>query len=285
MAGIKFKINPSFWLFLAISLYLKRGFFALTYTLAVVLHECSHYVVARRLFYRCREIQISIFGAVLYGDFDSVTATDRIKIALAGPLANLVLCVVCLAIWWIFPESYPIINDFFQANISMACVNLLPFYPLDGGRVVTGVLQRKRHVDCTHAVKKVTVMFSLLLFALFVVSLFTRHNLFNLGLFSLFLFSGAFSKPNGETYVKCAYVFEKTHFLRCGMEKKTLVFNQNNTLSDVAKRVVGNYLYALEVVNDDMQVVATFSVYALEKLITTHPLTTKLKDVKKITIC
>lgn len=280
MAGIKFKINPSFWLFLAISLYLKRGFFALTYTLAVVLHECAHYVVAGRLFYRCQQIQIGIFGAVLYGDFDSVTATDRIKIALAGPFANLVLCVICFATWWIFPESYSFSHNFFQANVSMACVNLLPFYPLDGGRVVTGILQHKLHIDCTHTVKKVTVMFSLLLFALFVTSLFTRHNLFNLGLFALFLFSGAFAKPNGEMYVKSAYVLQKSHFLRCGMEKKTLVFNQNNTLADVAKRVVGNYLYALEVVNDDMQVVATFSVHALEKLITTYPLTTKLKDIK-----
>lgn len=282
MASIKFKVNPSFWLFLALSLYFKRGFFALTYTLAVVLHELAHYIVARRLFYHCQEIRISIFGAVLYGDLDSVTATDRIKIALAGPLANLVLCVICLATWWIFPESYVFTQPFFQANASMACVNLMPFYPLDGGRVVTGILQQKRDVDCTHIVKKVTMICSLLLFALFVVSLFTGHNLFSLGLFSAFIFSGVLTNKGGETYVKTAHVYAKKYFLAHGMEKKTLVFSSQNTLADVAKRMQGNYLYALEVVNDDMQIVACYSIADLEHIIITKPLSTQLKDLKKV---
>ncbi len=281
MAGIKFKINPSFWLFLALALYLKRGFFALTYTLAVVLHEVAHYIVARKLFYQCKEIQVGIFGAVLYGDFDSVTAHDRIKIALAGPLANLVLCVVCLATWWMWPESYVFTQPFFQANISMACVNLMPFYPLDGGRVVTGILQQKRDVHCTHIVKKVTMICSLLLFALFVISLFTGHNLFSLGLFSVFLFSGVLTNKAGETYTKTAHVYAKNYFLNHGMEKKTLVFSTQNTLADVAKRMQGNYLYALEVVNDDMQIVATFSIADLEHIVITKPLSTKLKDLKR----
>lgn len=281
MAGIKFRINPSFWLFLALAVFFKRGYFALTYTLAVVLHELAHYVVARKLFYRCQEIQLGIFGAVLYGDFDSVTALDRIKIALAGPAINLVLCVVCLATWWLAPESYPFTNAFFQANVSMACVNLLPFYPLDGGRVVTGLLQLRRGVDCTHIVKKVTVAFSLLLFVLFVLSLFTKHNLFSLGLFALFLFSGILNKSPNESYVKMGYLYAKNHFLAFGMEKKTLVFSSHNTLADVAKRLTGNYLYALEVVDDDMQVVATFSIADLEHIIITKPLTTQLKDLKR----
>ena len=267
---------------MALSLYFKRGFFALTYTLAVVLHELAHYIVARRLFYHCQEIRISIFGAVLYGDLDSVTATDRIKIALAGPIANLVLCVICLATWWIFPESYVFTQPFFQANASMACVNLMPFYPLDGGRVVTGILQQKRDVDCTHIVKKVTMICSLLLFALFVVSLFTGHNLFSLGLFSAFLFSGVLTNKGGETYVKTAHVYAKNYFLAHGMEKKTLVFSSQNTLADVAKRMQGNYLYALEIVNDDMQIVACYSIAELEHIVITKPLSTKLKDLKKV---
>ena len=281
MASIKLKVNPSFWLFLALAVYFKRGFFAMTYTLAVVLHELAHYIVALKLFYRCQEIQLGIFGAVLYGDFDSVTASDRIKIALAGPLMNLVLCVVCLATWWMWPESYVFTQPFFQANASMACVNLMPFYPLDGGRVVTGILQLKRQTDCTHIVKKVTMICSLLLFVLFVLSLFTGHNLFSLGLFSAFLFSGVLTKSAGETYVKTAHVYAKNYFLAHGMEKKTLVFATQNTLADVAKRMQGNYLYALEIVNDDMQVVATFSIADLEHIIITKPLSTQLKDLKR----
>ena len=65
------------------------------------------------------------------------------------------------------------------------------------------------------------------------------------------------------------------------MEKKTLVFSQNNKLSDVAKRMQGNFLYCLEVVDDDMQVVARYSVTQLEELIIDTPLDTPLNSLRR----
>lgn len=276
--GLKFSIKPSFWAFILVAVLFRQGFFALNYAIAVVLHELSHYLAANRLFYRCKEISVSVFGAVLYGDFADVTPPDRIKIALAGPCANIVLATLCLAVWWIAPDSYYYTEDFFTANVSMACVNLLPCFPLDGGRVLTGVLEGKFGDKSVVIARNVTVVLSLILFGLFLCSLFTGDNLFSLGLFAVCLFSGVFAKGK-ECYVKTTFAQNRGAFLKKGMEKKTLVFALNNTLRDVAKRMQGNFLYCLEVVDDDMEVVCRYSVAQLEQLVITFPLDTPLSKL------
>lgn len=280
MERVKVRVKPSFYVFIVAAVVFRQGYFAATYAIAVFLHELCHYIVASRLFYRCTEIKLSIFGAVLYGDFQDVTPSDRIKIALAGPAANVIMAVICAALWWIVPDSYYYTEDFFFANISMACVNMIPCYPLDGGRVLTGIME-KRH--CKNAVKItriVTVALSLALFAVFVVSLFTRHNLFNVGVFAICLFSGVFATGK-ECYVRTAFSANRGRFLKKGMEKKTLVFSENNKLSDVAKRMQGSFLYCLEVVDEQMEVVARYSVAQLEGVIVSCPLDTLLKNLRK----
>ena len=263
-----------------VAVVFRQGYFATMYSFAVLLHETAHYFVANRLFYRCKEIQLGLFGAVLYGEFQDVNGSDRIKIALAGPLMNFALCLSCLALWWIAPDTYFYTESFFTANATMACVNLLPCYPLDGGRILTGLAEKKMGAKALTLTKRFTVIISTGLFLVFVISLFNGDNLFSLGLFAIGLFSGAFAHSK-ELYEKTVFSTNKRRFLKKGMEKKILVFDQHNTLTDVAKRMQGNYLYCLEVVDDDMEVVARFSIAELERLVLSVPLDTPLAELKK----
>ncbi len=281
MERLKLRINASFWVFIAAAVIFKQGYLATLYTFAMLLHETAHYCVAKKLLYRCNEIRISIFGAVLYGDFQDVAGADRIKIALAGPLCNFAMCILCLAIWWVAPQSYYFSEAFFTANLSMGCINLLPCYPLDGGRVLSGILESSQGKKALQITKICTYVISLLLFAIFVISLFTRHNLFNVGLFALCLISGVLTKSGGECYVKTTFVQNRKRFLKCGMEKKTLVFDGNSSLRDVAKRMQGNYLYCLEVVDTDMNVCHRYNVAQLENLVVSCSLDTPLKELEK----
>ena len=275
--GLKVIIKPSFWIFLVVAVVFRQGYFATMYSFAVLLHELAHYVVANRLFYRCKEIQLGIFGAVLYGDFQDVNGVDRIKIALAGPVANLALCLACLALWWMAPATYYYTESFFTANLTMACVNMLPCYPLDGGRVLTGLFEKKLGAKALKLTKSFTFALSLILFGVFILSLFWGGNLFSLGLFAVGLFSGVFAHGR-ETYERTVFSMNKRRFLKRGMEKKTLVFYQNNTLADVAKRMQGNFLYCLEVVDADMITLRCFSVSELEQLVIDNPLDTQLSN-------
>jgi len=280
MERVKLKIKASFWLFIVVAVVFKQGYFAAMYSFAVLLHETAHYFVASKLFYHCKEIQLGIFGAVLYGDFQDLTPSDRIRIALAGPIANLILCLACLSLWWMIPDSYYYTENFYFANLSMACVNMLPCYPLDGGRVLTGLLEKKLDKKAVAITKKITVALSLCLFGVFIFSLFNKSNLFSLGLFSVCLFTGVFANGS-ECYVKSTFASNRARFLKKGMEKKTLVFNENNLLSDVAKRMQGNFLYCLEVVDDKMEVICRYSVAQLEQIVIDTPLNTPLKELRK----
>ena len=141
-------------------------------------------------------------------------------------------------------------------------------------------MEKKLDKRAVKVTKVLTVAVSLALFGVFVLSLFTRHNLFNVGAFAVCLFSGIFATGK-ECYVRTAFSVNRARFLRKGMEKKTLVFSQNNKLSDVAKRMQGNFLYCLEVVDDDMQVVARYSVTQLEELIIDTPLDTPLNSLRR----
>lgn len=280
MERIKFKINGSFWVFILAAVVFKQGYFAAMYTFAVILHETAHYIAASALFYRCKEIRLSVFGAVLYGDFQDVRGSDRIKIALAGPAANFILCLLCFALWWVVPDGYYFTESFFTANASMACINLLPCYPLDGGRVLCGLLDKKYADKALSLTKKFTVVFSLGLFGIFAVSLFTETKLFGLGLFAVGLFSGVLTQNGGECYVRSALTFNKKRFLKKGMEKKTLVFGEKSALRDVAKRMQGNYLYCLEVVDDNLNVVSRYNVSELESLVVENDLDMPLGGLK-----
>jgi len=73
---------------------------------------------------------------------------DTAYISLSGPLANFILAFLVAAIWRILIYFFPLLNDalifFFlplvQANIALGIFNLLPFYPLDGEKVLLGLL-------------------------------------------------------------------------------------------------------------------------------------------------
>ncbi len=275
MENLKIRFGLSFWIFLAVATLLKHGYFATMYFTAVLLHELAHYVVCRMLFYRCYEIRVSVFGAVLYGDFRDVSPKDRIVIALAGPLANAVMCVMCLALWWAFPSAYVFTETFFAANVSMACINMLPCYPLDGGRIVTGLLE-KYTTKALKIVKVSAAVASGVCFVVFVVSLFTRDNWFGIGIFALCLASGLYDDGGGECYSKISF-FDALR--RCGTEKKTLVFPLTSTLSDVTKRIKGNYLYCLDVVDEELNIVAHYGYSTLERLVVEMPSDMLLADI------
>ena len=108
--------------------------------LTALMHECGHIFCAERLGFECTKISLMPYGAAAVCDIEGISATDEIKLALAGPAVNLLSCVVVAGLWWFFPQTYAYTDLLFYANASMLIMNLLPAYPLDGGRVAKCLL-------------------------------------------------------------------------------------------------------------------------------------------------
>ena len=147
------------------------------YSATALLHELGHSYVAAGRGYALNKITLMPFGAVVSGDLDGLAPVDEIKIALAGPILNLLVGMLFVATWWVYPECYAYTDVAAEANFSMALVNFIPAYPLDGGRVLSAVIAlstgRKKAVKIC---KRVGGIMGFALLGLFVFSLFNTPN-------------------------------------------------------------------------------------------------------------
>ena len=126
---------------------------------SVILHEMGHAIVARRNGIPVRGIMLLPIGGITLMDpqdhIDSIKNPVReTRIAIAGPVVNLLLAMVSgaimvgrghpvdlLSIPWITTTSLG--RSFFWTNVFMFAFNLLPAFPMDGGRVLRAWLARK----------------------------------------------------------------------------------------------------------------------------------------------
>jgi Zn-dependent protease len=112
---------------------------------AVLLHELAHALAAQRQGGRVRAITLMVLGGVTELDHDDATPGQALWVAFAGPLVNLVIGAGALV-----AAQLPVGLDLHVflvllglTNLFIAVFNLLPAFPLDGGRMVQAALSWK----------------------------------------------------------------------------------------------------------------------------------------------
>jgi Zn-dependent protease/predicted transcriptional regulator len=160
IAGIRLQLHVTFLLFLgwiAVSQGLFTGhagralngvlLLLLVFT-CVVLHELGHALAARRYGIRTRDIVLLPIGGVARLERMPDKPAQEIVVALAGPAVNVVIAgVLWLALGRFDTADMGIggslIESIFTINIVMLLFNLIPAFPMDGGRVLRAVLALK----------------------------------------------------------------------------------------------------------------------------------------------
>jgi Zn-dependent protease/CBS domain-containing protein len=114
--------------------------------LSVLAHELSHALVARRFGIEVRDITLFIFGGAASLEGDAKTPGHEALIALAGPACSILLGGVLIG--GAFLIEQPVVGDIAGwlglINLSLAIFNLIPAFPMDGGRILRAVLWRFR---------------------------------------------------------------------------------------------------------------------------------------------
>ena len=202
MGKLKFKVHP---LFIILGIYFAftgKVFSFLTYTFSALIHELGHSIEAQKCGYKFVNLTLMPFGAVVKGDLEGINYKDEIRVALAGPLVNFCVGVFLVALWWVYPESYPYTELAVTSSFALCFINLIPAFPLDGGRVLLCSLslwlKRERAIFIC---KTVGVIFSVAFTVLFVYSCFTGVN-FTLILFAIFMLMGVFDKTEQKRFIK-----------------------------------------------------------------------------------
>ncbi len=109
--------------------------------IAAIEHEFAHALVARRYGFTLDKIVLMPYGAAISVDISGISKKQEIAVCAAGPAANLATAIFFIALWWLYPETYPFTEAAAQVSFSLFLVNLLPAYPLDGGRILNVFLR------------------------------------------------------------------------------------------------------------------------------------------------
>lgn len=109
---------------------------------SIVFHEASHALVARAHGMQIKGITLFIFGGVAELGDEPETARTEFLVAIAGPISSFLLAVVFFALAWVLDslglaEALQGLGYYLAyINALLATFNLLPAFPLDGGRVL-----------------------------------------------------------------------------------------------------------------------------------------------------
>jgi len=203
ISGIPLRLNLFF--LLTAALYAFTGLLPemLLVFAVVLLHELGHVFCAQSMGIKVKEIELLPFGGVAKLDnFFSIDPRCEIRLALAGPLTNLLLTAFVLLLQR-YPFWYWTYSDLFiRCNLAMAVFNLLPALPLDGGRIYRAHLSRA----CGYrvATEKAAKLGKIIALGLVLGALYTLSAGFftpSLFLLAFFLFSGADKEQGMAVYV------------------------------------------------------------------------------------
>ncbi len=119
---------------------------AVLFFASVLAHELSHALVARRYGIEVHDITLFVFGGAASLEGEARTPGQEALIAFAGPLSSLVIGGVLVGIGYIWPQEQVValIGWLAVINLSLGVFNLLPGWPMDGGRMLRALLWRLR---------------------------------------------------------------------------------------------------------------------------------------------
>lgn len=256
-----------------------NAFIFVVYMLTIFLHEWVHSICAEAYGVKMQEIKLYPFGAILYGDLNQLKPKQEILVALAGPAFNIIVAVCFVAIWWLIPEMYIYTDVVAIANLSLAAFNLLPAYPLDGGRILYGLLCFKiNHHKAFKIVYFLGIIISLIFMAVFIISLFFTAN-FSLMISSILMMWGAFDSK-GEIKFKNAISSKFSLYqLKRGIIERRIAVSETITIFELVKLMNPNYYYIIDICDKNLKVLKTISHADVEKAVMEKPIDTMLSKI------
>lgn len=138
---------------------------ALFFFASVVAHELAHSFVSQAQGVPVRDITLFIFGGAAHISQEPKSARHELVMALAGPAASLIIAALFGLLWLVSLAASPLLHALAGwlawINLALALFNLIPGFPMDGGRVfraivwsITGNLRRATQIAAAlgHAV-------------------------------------------------------------------------------------------------------------------------------------
>ena len=140
MKSFDIEVTAGFYIVAAFSVLLLPWNVLLAFFIAVSIHELCHYIALRCCHVSVSQLELGVFGAKMTTGV--LLPSQELICAAAGPIGSLMLGL--FSKWMPIPALFGVVQGAF---------NLLPFYPLDGGRILHSIfmLAKKAQWDYNSA--------------------------------------------------------------------------------------------------------------------------------------
>ena len=250
--GIDIELHWSFVLLLLIFLLLSPAYliFWILLFLFVLIHEFSHSLTAKHYNVKVSKIVLLPIGGMSVMDLDNIKPKNEFLIALAGPMANIVIGLLFLPAL-LLPHNnalYITALLLIEINLVLGLFNLIPGFPIDGGRILRSYLQQRMdHLRATElAVKASKITLAVFLAIAFFFSLFWKGYsityreflvLYDL-IIAMFLYEGS------QAELRSAYItkYAAKITVESAMTKKFLLIPKSTTLPSLYNKLIKTHI-------------------------------------------
>lgn len=162
---------------------------------SLTVHEAAHAMLAFRLGYPVRSVEIQPFGFVARLDCTNAPPIDLAAVYAAGPVASITMAAFSSLMESMVPEYAAAKLGLTEYNLLIAAVNMLPAMPLDGGRLLYSAFSSKSQSMAMRALKICGVIAGIVFLTMFVIML--VYNAVNLtfAVMGVFLIIAAIKEP------------------------------------------------------------------------------------------
>jgi stage IV sporulation protein FB len=250
------KVNKFFLPYLALLIIIGFSGELIISFLVVILHEGVHYMTAVALGFSGFDLKIMPIGAVLrLRELDEATPKEDMIISISGPLFNILSAAIIYVIGLYVPFDLELV---FKSNLALGIFNLIPAFPLDGGRVLRDILSiRTFYKRANELTIKVSIVLGFTLIGFFVFLCLLGHRNFNIGIIGVFVILSSYKEKERVVYIIMGdIVKKKSKFLnRKYIENKSMSIYYKSDLLSVLSTVDKNKYNIFTVLDEEMRVI------------------------------
>ena len=190
----------------------------------IIIHELIHLWAARILGYSGFSIDILPIGTrVSLKDLDEATPKDDIIISISGPLGNFFIAFISYILSFFIDIGC--INQFIEYNIVIGIFNLIPAFPLDGGRILRSILNFKFiYKKANKIALSISIIIGYIFGAIFFITLSMGSINIDFLFFSIFILMVSYREKRRIAYIIMGYIVKKKEKLirRGYLENKSI---------------------------------------------------------------
>ncbi|MFB9989173.1 M50 family metallopeptidase [Bacillus benzoevorans] len=245
------RIHPLLWLMIALAIVTGHFIDLSLFLMIVMIHELGHAVAASFLSWRIKRISLLPFGGVAEMDeHGNRPIKEEAIVILAGPLQHIWLMGLSFLLFqfsWIPAELY---QKFIEFNIMVLIFNLLPIWPLDGGKLIYLWRCLKEPFPLAHRSTMAISAIGLLLFTLLVIAL-QPFNL-NMWVIIAFLSFSLYFEWKQSRFVFVRFLLERYYGKKIDFQVlKQIHVSEDESILRVLQKFQRGYKHLIIIEKDD----------------------------------